>query len=133
MTALTHRRTASPYAAAVAALAALAVDVLFDPVRRHVPLCPFHAATGWYCPLCGGLRGADALAHAQLGAAVRDNVLLVAALPMLALWWLDWLRRSRTGRPPRRLGAAGVVLLVAVAIAFTIVRNLPAVSGLRPG
>ena len=40
----------------------------FDPAHRHVPLCPFHTITGWQCPLCGGLRCADALVHGQWSA-----------------------------------------------------------------
>jgi hypothetical protein len=127
-----RRAARAPYLAALAGLAALAADVVFDPRRRHVPLCPFHAATGWDCPLCGGLRSADALAHLQVGAALRDNLLLVAALPVLALWWSDWVARGRAGRPPRALGRGGAALLVVLAVGFTVVRNLPVGRALRP-
>ena len=133
MPALTRTAARMPYTAAALAGTALVADVLFDPARRHVPLCPFHAGTGWYCPLCGGLRSADALAHLQLGAAVRDNLVLVAALPLLALWWVDWVRRGRTGRPARRFGSAGWAAVVVLAVAFTVVRNLPMAAALRPG
>jgi hypothetical protein len=133
--ALTGPRTSArpPLTAVALAGAALVADVLFDPAHRHVPLCPFHAGTGWYCPLCGGLRSADALAHLQLGTAVRDNVVLVAAVPLLALWWLDCVRRGRTGRPARGFGRVGVAVLVVLAVAFTVVRNLPMAAALRPG
>ena len=126
----TRRR--SPYATAAGAGAALLADVAFDPAHRHVPLCPFHSSTGGWCPLCGGLRAANALAHLQVRAAVHDNAVFVLALPVLALWWIDWARRSRAGRPPRRLGRAGVVAIVLVGVAFTIVRNLPFAGALRP-
>lgn len=122
----------APGRVAAATVLALAGDVAFDPSHRHVPLCPFRALTGWWCPLCGGLRCADALAHGHLGQAVHDNVLLVAALPLLAWAWLDWVARSRAGKPARRLGAAGVALIVAVLVAFTVVRNLPPAGFLRP-
>ncbi len=125
------RRT--PVAAAAVAAVALAADVLFDPAHRHVPLCPFHAATGWWCPLCGGLRAADALAHLQWRVALHDNLLFVLALPLVALWWVDWLRRARAGRDRRALGAVGVGTLIVLAVAFTVLRNLPAASPLRPG
>ena len=120
----------SSFAAAGLAGVALLADVAFDPAHRHVPLCPFHALTGGWCPLCGGLRAADALAHLQWRAAVHDNVLLVAALPVLALWWVQWVRRD--GRPGRPLGRTAVAAIVLVAAAFTVVRNLPFAHALRP-
>ena len=123
----------APVIAAALAGVALAADVLFDPAHRHVPLCPFHAATGWWCPLCGGLRAADALAHLQWRTALHDNLLFVAALPLIALWWVDWLRRARDGRPARTPKAVGVAVAVVLAVAFTVVRNLPSGSALRPG
>ena len=104
----------------------------FDPAHRHVPLCPFHTITGWQCPLCGGLRCADALVHGQWSAALHDNVLLVAALPVLAWLWLDAWRRSRTGRPQRTLPRTCVIAVVVVLVTFTIVRNLEPMAALRP-
>jgi hypothetical protein len=115
--------------AAAAAGAALLADVAFDPAHRHVPLCPFHALTGGWCPLCGGLRAADALAHLQWRAALHDNVVFVLALPLIALWWVRWVR---DGRPSHRLGRGAVVAIVLVGVAFTIVRNLPFAHALRP-
>ena len=50
----------------------------------NVPLCPFHAATGLYCPLCGSLRGVGDLAHGHVMAALGSNLLLVVTLPLLA-------------------------------------------------
>ena len=123
----------APMMAAAVAGVALAADVLFDPAHRHVPLCPFHSATGLWCPLCGGLRAADALAHLQWRTALSDNLIFVLALPLLALWWVDSMRRARDGRPRRALGMLGTGGLIALAVAFTIARNLPAGSALRPG
>jgi hypothetical protein len=124
----------TPYLAAALAGGALLADVLFDPARRNVPLCPFHAATGLWCPLCGGLRAADALAHLQLRTALHDNLLFVAVLPLLALWWVDWTRRTRSGGGTvRRAGRVGVAAVVLIGVAFTVVRNLPFAVALRPG
>lgn len=110
----------------------VAADVAFDPARRHVPLCPFRAATGGWCPLCGGLRSVDALAHGQLATAIRDNVLVVAALPILIALWLDWAQRRRRGQPARRWSRAATVGVIAVLVAFTVLRNLPLATGLHP-
>ena len=107
-------------------------DVAFDPLHRHVPLCPFHAVTGWDCPLCGGLRAVDHLAHGHLAAAAHANLLVLVGLPLVALWWLDWALRARRGRPARGPGRTGTVALVAVAVLFTFVRNLPGFAALRP-
>lgn len=128
----TAARIVTPVRVALGAAVALAADVALDPAHRHVPLCPFHAATGWQCPLCGGLRSADALAHLHLAAAARANLLLVLALPLLAAWWVDWTRRSSAGRPALRISRGVVIAIVALAVVFTVVRNLPFASVLRP-
>lgn len=122
-----------PWWTAAGVALALAGDVGFDPAHRHVPLCPFRALTGWWCPLCGGLRCADALVHGQVATAVHDNVLLVTALPLLAWAWLDWVARTRAGKPARRISGRLVIAIVAVLAAFTVARNLPAMAVLRPG
>jgi Protein of unknown function (DUF2752) len=125
------RRTAPWLAAAGLAAATAAVDVM-DPAHRHVPLCPFHAVTGWWCPLCGGLRAAQALSHADLTTALHDNVLVVAAVPVLLWFGLDRVLRSGSSRPAavrsRGVGTAVVILLTA----FAIARNLPWLAMLRP-
>ena len=118
----------------VAAMLGLATAgvVVFDPQHTHVPLCPFHAVTGWWCPLCGGLRAVNATVRGHLGAALHDNVLLIAALPLVAWMFVVWTLRLRAGRPARRWPRSATVLLVVLGIAFTIVRNLPALGALRP-
>jgi hypothetical protein len=123
----------TPYRVATAAGAALAADVAFDPVHRHVPLCPLHAVTGLWCPLCGGLRAADSLAHLQVTNALHDNAVFVLALPLVVLWWVDWVVRSRSGSPSRAMPRYAVATLVVVAVAFTVVRNLPFAQTLRGG
>ncbi len=108
----------------------MTVDVM-DPAHRHVPLCPFHAATGWWCPLCGGLRAAQALSHADVKTALHDNVLLVAAVPVLGWIWLAWFVRARPETPPALRSRPVGAMLVVVLIVFTVVRNLPWAGVLR--
>lgn len=99
----------------------------------HYPVCPFLALTGLYCPACGGLRGAHALVHGHLAAAWHDNALAVLDYPVAAVLWVLWLSREVRGRPRRiRLRPAAWWALGAVALAFTIVRNLPLGAGLAP-
>ena len=82
-----------------------------------------------WCPLCGGLRAADSLAHGQLGTALHYNLLFVAALPLVLVWWLDCLRTGRM----RQLPGRGMTVLVVVAVVFSVVRNLPFAQALRGG
>lgn len=126
---------ASPVAvrrAAVLAAGAALTDLVFDPVHTHVPLCPFRALTGLDCPLCGGLRAVYELLHGRLGAALHDNAVVVAGLPVVALLWLLWAVRARAGRPAPRWPRAATLAIVVLAVAFTIVRNLPFATALRP-
>ena len=127
-----YRPLSTPGRLAVTIGAGVAADVAFDSVHRHVPLCPFHALTGGWCPFCGGLRAVDSLAHGQLTAALRDNALVVAALPLLLVLWLDWAQRRRDGRATRRVPRAATVGAIALVVVFTVVRNLGFATGLHP-
>ncbi len=126
------RAPTAPYRFAAAVGAAVLAVLVADPVHRHIPLSPLREATGLLCPLCGGLRAVDELAHGQLATALRDNLLVVAAVPVAVAVWVDWLLRARSGRAPRRFPRAARVALVVLAGVFTLVRNLPAASALRP-
>ena len=84
------------------------------------PPCPFHALTGWLCPGCGGLRMTYDLLHANLGAAVVDNVFLLVGLPVLVVWIL---LRWRRGVQVWTLSA--IVMVAVATVTWTVVRNLP--------
>ncbi|WP_030808348.1 DUF2752 domain-containing protein [Streptomyces sp. NRRL S-337] len=129
------RRLRAPLGTLTAALAAFGYVGAVDPNRPgHYPVCPLRHLTGVLCPACGGLRSAHALVHADLGAALAANALLVAACAAGAAFWAIWFGRAarglRTAGPnPRAVHwwALGGLLLV-----FTAVRNLPFGSGLAP-
>lgn len=101
---------------------ALAYTGLNDPHAPGFgfPHCPFHLATGLYCPGCGGLRMTHDLLHGDVAAAVADNVFLLVGLPMLALWLVV---RWRAGRPLMPKPAVATVIVAAVA--WTVIRNMP--------
>lgn len=104
------------------AAGALTYTALADPHRPGFlfPGCPFQALTGWYCPFCGGLRMTHAVLGGDWATAVADNVFVLAALPLLALWAV-W--RVRAGKP---LLTRGFVVTALVALlAWTVLRNLP--------
>jgi len=109
-----------------------AADVAFDPVHHHVPLCPLKIATGLDCPLCGGLRAVDDLAHGNVVSALHANVLVVAAILVVSLGWAeDALRRHRSS-PAREVPRSAIAAAVALAVIFALVRNLPGMDSLRP-
>jgi hypothetical protein len=117
--------------AAALAGAGLGADVAFDPLHNHVPLCPFHAITGWWCPFCGGLRAVDQLGHGHVAAACHDNALLVALLPLVAIYWIDWIFRASQGHDRRPIGRNACLVSVTLLVTFTVLRNLPGLTALR--
>jgi hypothetical protein len=112
---------------------ALAGDQLLDPDHNHVPLCPLHALTGIWCPFCGGLRSAFELTRLHARAALQDNIFVVGAAPIVLAWWIDATLRARRGQRRRTVPRAAVAVIVALALVFTVVRNLPFGAALRPG
>ena len=127
-------------AAAPLGAAAVAAGVLvIDPFDGGVGLaCPFHELTGWWCPGCGATRATWLLLHGDLEGVVRHNLLYLPALAFLALRWVHTAAPAATGwlpsavRSPSAIPAAAVQLMVAVVVAFTVARNVPAFDWLAP-
>lgn len=101
--------------------------------------CPYLAATGFYCPGCGILRGVHDVTQGDLGAALSSNLVFFAAVaPALVVAWVLWTRRAWTGEPRSRapLGRTARVLLVGAAVlltlVFTVARNTPQGAWLAP-
>lgn len=99
----------------------------------NYPTCPILALTGVHCPGCGSLRALHEVVHGDIAAAIGLNLLAVAVAPLLAYWWLRWVRRSWSGavRPPLAHPLAGWLLLASIVI-FAIARNLPIGAALAP-
>ena len=115
-------KTYTALATSAVTAGALAYVGIADPHNRDsvFPPCPFKLLTGWNCPACGGLRMTHDLLHANVPAAIVDNVFLLAGIPALLAWFF-W-RRS-TGKPAVTRSAIAVVIVAA--IAWTVIRNLP--------
>jgi hypothetical protein len=96
--------------------------------------CPFHAATGLYCPACGGLRMVHDLLHGDLTAALHDDALAVPAVIIGLAAWLSWTIRRWRGQPEPARPAWLSPVIIALLIAWTVVRNLPwaPFAALRP-
>ncbi|MEU9114457.1 DUF2752 domain-containing protein [Streptomyces sp. NPDC048483] len=129
------RRLAAPLGTLTAVTAAFTVVGAVDPGEPgHYPVCPLLHLTGIFCPACGGLRSAHAVAHGDLGAALHANAPAVAGYAAFAVFCALWLLRAARGRrtPGPRLGAVHWWALGALLLAFTAVRNLPFGTGLTP-
>ena len=117
----------------------LAVSVLLhlrDPHRSGSwGYCPWLMLTGTYCPGCGSLRAVNDLGDGRFGAAASSNLLFVGSLPLVGYlyvrWFVDRWRGVRRYVAPRRLYVY-IAVFVAVALAFTVVRNLPFGAWLAP-
>ncbi|HSY19093.1 MAG TPA: DUF2752 domain-containing protein [Candidatus Acidoferrales bacterium] len=119
---------------AIIAAGLAALVFFFNPATHgFYPVCQFHRLTGLNCPGCGMTRALYALLHGDLPAAFRDNALLVLAIPAVlarALWLA--VQKSR-GRPVANfLPGKYFWALLFIALAFTILRNLPAFAFLSP-
>jgi hypothetical protein len=101
---------------------ALAYIGLADPHRRGFlfPACPFKAITGLECPGCGGLRMTHDVLNGDFAAAVVDNVFLLVGLPLLFAWLVVRWRRKEP-----LMTKSAVVVIIAAAVTWTVVRNLP--------
>ncbi len=115
-------------------LVAGAVLFFFNPVEHgFFPPCLFHQLTGLNCPGCGATRAAHALLHLDFATAVRDNALLVCALPLLAGLAGRWVWRRGHGQGMRLVFPAGWLwVFLGVTVLFGVVRNLPACAWLSP-
>ncbi|MEC3993482.1 DUF2752 domain-containing protein [Actinacidiphila sp. DG2A-62] len=99
----------------------------------HYPVCPLLHYTGLYCPGCGGLRSAYAVAHGRFGTALGCNALAVAGYALFAVVWAVWCWRSVRGLPFRpALGRGHRWAIWGLLIGFGVVRNLPFGSVLAP-
>ncbi|WP_189038044.1 DUF2752 domain-containing protein [Streptomyces daqingensis] len=127
-------RLVAPGAAVAVAGAAFAYVGSVDPNEPgHYPVCPLLALTGVYCPGCGGLRSAHALAHGDVAAALGANALAVLGFALFAVFVVFWVVRVLRSRPvtvPLRSPhwwALGIAALI-----FTVVRNMPVGTSLAP-
>ncbi len=119
--------------------AVLTASVLLHVRDPHVSgswgFCPWLLLTGTYCPGCGGLRAVHDLTHLDLRAAASSNLLVVAGLPLVAVWWgravADrWRGVVRAGHARRRMVLATLVL--SLAVCFAVLRNTGAGAWLAP-
>ncbi|WP_442819630.1 DUF2752 domain-containing protein [Streptomyces sp. NBC_00841] len=128
------RRLVTPVAVMAAVIGAFGYVGAVDPNQPgHYPVCPMLQVTGLFCPGCGGLRSAHAVAHGDIAAAFGSNALAVVGYAIFAAVWVVWMVRASRGMPVRiNLAPAYWWGIGAVLLIFTVVRNLPFGSVLAP-
>ena len=119
---------------AVAAAGIAATVFFFNPAsHKFYPVCQFHRLTGLNCPGCGMTRALYALLHGDFSTALRDNALLIFGLTTAAVRGVWFGARKYRGAAGGDFFPAKFLLpLLAVALVFTVLRNLPAFAFLSP-
>ena len=103
-----------------------AVFFFFNPTTTaFYPKCLFHEWTGLYCPGCGSTRALHCLLHGDLREALHDNALMVLALPLVGAILLARAFRRRPPVVTRQSKLGWLWLLLAVIVAFGVIRNIP--------
>lgn len=91
------------------------------------PKCPFYILTGLFCPGCGSQRAISALLHLDISSAIRYNVLLVAALPVLAFsGYASVVNTFGKRQVNQKLfhSVTFIWIIIVLVIAFWILRNV---------
>lgn len=125
-----RRAALAPLTTAVAVSAAAVVVAVVDPYEPgHFPTCPVLALTGLWCTGCGTMRAVHSLLHLDLAGAWDMNPLALLLAPFAVATWAAWTVRAWTGRP-RRWAAPpwALVTVLVVVVAFTVLRNVPALA-----
>jgi hypothetical protein len=111
--------------------AVIAISLLYFFIDARAtkifPKCPFYSLTGLFCPGCGSQRAVSALLHLDILSAMRYNVLLVAALPMMFYSaYASIVNTFGTKKVEQRLfySVWFIRVIAIVVVAFWILRNL---------
>lgn len=129
------RAWVGPVSVAAAGLVGAAYVATNNPSggAAYLP-CPFYGLTGLWCPGCGLTRASHLLLNGDVPGALGMNLFLPVVVGILGYAWLAWFSGT-LGRPLPSLGRVRpwvwTVLYVA-AIAFAVLRNLPAFAVLAP-
>ena len=127
----------NPTLLAVGALAIIAVGGMlfwFNPAQyRFYPFCFFHELTGLHCPGCGGTRALHQLLHGHVATALHLNALVMISLPLLMWLGISFaVGKAKPQSAARPISPKWFWLLLALALIFAGLRNLPAFAWLAP-
>jgi hypothetical protein len=118
----------------VLAAGAVYVAAVTPGTGRTIP-CPFHAATGLWCPGCGMTRAVHLLARGDLAGAIAFNLFVPLVVVGSVVGWWSWFAAQTWGRPvrwPARVDARWWFGLGALFALYGVLRNLPGLDALAP-
>ena len=123
--------------AAAALIAAAALVYLYftgEGEGAGIP-CMFHQITGFYCSGCGASRALRSILHFDFYQALRYNAIFTICLPLFAVYFtslsVSYIRFGKD-RVSEKISMKIIYIFVAAAIAYGILRNVPAFSFLAP-
>ena len=107
-------------------IAGIASYSTFDPSTvRFFPRCTFLTLTGLKCPGCGTQRAIHALLHGNFLEAVRFNAMMVASVPLLALYGYAEIVRKSKPRFYNKVNSTPIILTIFVLVVlWWILRNV---------
>ena len=107
-------------------IAGIAIYSTFDPSTvRFFPRCTFLTLTGLKCPGCGTQRAIHALLHGNFLEAVRFNAMMVASVPLLALYGYAEIVRKSKPRFYNKVNSTPIILTIFVLVVlWWILRNV---------
>lgn len=111
--------------AATLSVAALVLFWCEPGAYTFYPVCAFHKITGLLCPGCGSLRALHQLLHGHFLTALRFNPLLVTGLPFMTCYIVLYGYRMRQDETPPVIRTKWWWVLLVIAVAFTVWRNIP--------
>lgn len=129
------RRAWAPLTAGGALAASATYVALVTPGEGRTIPCPFHAATGLWCPGCGLTRAVHRLLRADVLGALSFNVFVPLVVAGVAIGWWSWFAGNAWGRPvrwPTRIAAHWWVGLFVLFVGYGVARNLPGFGALAP-
>ena len=123
--------------AAAAFFAAAALAYLYftgEGEGAGIP-CMFYQITGFYCSGCGASRALRSVLHFDFYQAFRYNAVFTLAVPLLVAYFsalaISYIRFGKD-KISEKISMKIVWVLVAAAIIYGILRNIPAFSFLAP-
>ena len=97
--------------------------------------CMFHLLTGFYCSGCGASRALRSILHLDFYQAFRYNAIFTLALPLIAVYFsaliFSYIRFGEdkiSGKVPMKI----IWVIIALALVYGILRNIPVFSFLAP-
>lgn len=126
---MTTKRIVLTTLVALIVLLAVLVYFVLDPsspaMSKYFPKCPVYWFTGLKCPGCGSQRAIHELLHGNLAGAMHYNALLMAAIPVLALYLIaDVIKRRYPTLDNVLNHPATIITILTVVVAWTIARNI---------